>query len=953
MHSKLLISGCVFASILTGGAATLSAQNGTLAGTLTDIEIGAPIVSAGIEVLRSGGTTTLTNASGQFTISLAPGTYSVVISVLGYRDHREDGLRIRAGATTTLDLQLTSQALELNPIVVTASRGPEKNTEAPATTFVVGVTEIAERAAVTPVDHLRAAPGVDIIQHGAQSTNIVLRGFNNIFSGSLHTLVDNRIAGIPSLRVNLLHWIPTTNDDLERIEVVLGPGSALYGPNTANGVVHMITKSPLESQGTTVTLGGGEKNTWQGAFRTAHKLSDNFGFKISAQQIQGNEWRFTDPAEVAARASADDDRTVFVSERIARGLSQGSADLAFGRVGIRDYDGFDFRRQSVDVRADLGFADDGRLSLDFGLTNVEGIELTGLGAGQVEDWKYAFYQARVNVDRLFAQAYVNTTDAGNSYLLRDGAPLVDRSRLFVAQIQHGGDLLDGRQDFTYGIDYFFTNPRTEGTINGRNEADDNIEEFGAYLQSKTALTDQLDLVLAGRWDTHSRLDNDVWSPRAALVFEPVENQSFRASFNRAFSTPSTLNLFLDLSGGPAGALGALGYRVQAQGPTEGFVFQNPDGSLVGMRSPFSPGGPGLIPADVPTLWQLGVGVMEAGGLPAATVALLRDLSPTAADIGINLLDPATSGVAPLTAGAVPSVEKLKESTTTTFEVGYQGLIDNRIVLAADVWYSKREDFVSPLIFRTPLLLLDGSSMVGFLVPPLTAALIAGGLNPATAQATAIVQATALADGGDGVGGIPGMAEIPLGVVSSDRVEGSAPNLLVTYVNAGDVDMYGADFSIKAFLNDKWTLSSTASFVTDDYFDLGGGGGSDPPEVENGIVPIALNAPKAKGTVSLAYRDARAGFNAEARLRITSGFPAESAGFVGTFPCETQSRGILFEETCVEGFQLVDLTLGYKVPQTQATLQLTVSNLFDSGYRSFVGVPEIGRFIMVRVRYELF
>ena len=98
------------------------------------------------------------------------------------------------------------------------------------------------------------------------------------------------------------------------------------------------------------------------------------------------------------------------------------------------------------------------------------------------------------------------------------------------------------------------------------------------------------------------------------------------------------------------------------------------------------------------------------------------------------------------------------------------------------------------------------------------------------------------------------------------------------------------------------------------------------EVGDGIVPIALNAPKAKGAVSLAYRAARAGFNAEARLRITSGFPAESAGFVGTFPCETQ---------------------------TQATLQLTVSNLFDSAYRSFVGVPEIGRFIMARVRYDLF
>ena len=165
----------------------------------------------------------------------------------------------------------------------------------------------------------------------------------------------------------------------------------------------------------------------------------------------------------------------------------------------------------------------------------------------------------------------------------------------------------------------------------------------------------------------------------------------------------------------------------AQGPTEGFVFQNPDGSLVGMRSPFNPGGPGLIPADVPTLWQLGVGVLAAqSAIDAPTAALLASLSPTAADIGINFLDPATSEIAPLTDGAVPSVEKLKESTTTIFEVGYQGLIDNRVVVAADVWYSRREDFVSPLVFRTPLLLLDGSSMVGFLVPPLNGGAGCGG-----------------------------------------------------------------------------------------------------------------------------------------------------------------------------------------------------------------------------------
>ncbi len=107
--------------------------------------------------------------------------------------------------------------------------------------------EIQERPVQTPVEHLRAAPGVDIISEGIQATNVVVRGFNNIFSGALHALTDHRLAGVPSLRVNLLHFIPSNNEDIDRMEVVLGPGSALYGPNTANGVLHILTKSPLDS----------------------------------------------------------------------------------------------------------------------------------------------------------------------------------------------------------------------------------------------------------------------------------------------------------------------------------------------------------------------------------------------------------------------------------------------------------------------------------------------------------------------------------------------------------------------------------------------------------------------------------------------------------------------------------------------------------------------------------
>ena len=668
------------------GFGSLAAQDGTLTGTLTDAGNGVPISSAGVEVLGADLTPSLSGGAGQFSVSLAAGVYSVVVTALGYREFREDGVRISGGETTVLDLSLTSAALQLNPVVVTASRRAESRVDAPNTVHVVGETEIQDRMVVTPVEHLRSAPGVDIIQQGTQSRNIVIRGFNNIFSGSLHFLVDNRIAGVPSLRANLLHFVPQTNEDLERIEVVLGPGSALYGPNTANGVVHMITKSPLTSQGTTVTLGGGGKNVFEGTLRTAHKLSDNFGFKISARQVQGDEWAFTDPVETAARASADANPAAFKAERMARGLSSANADLAFGRVGIRDYEGSDFKRQSMNVRADWGLGGDDRMIFDYGMTNVDGIELTGLGMGQTYGWQYAYYQARMNVDRLFAQVYLNTSDAGDSYLLRDGAPLVDQSRMTVGQLQHGFDLGDGRQDFSYGVDYFLTNPRTAGTINGRNENYDDVKEVGTYLQSKTALGDRLDLILAGRLDTHSRLDHNVFSPRAALVFEPAENHSIRASYNRAFSTPTTLNMFLDISGGPAGPLAAVGYRVQAQGAGNGISLHNADGTLSGMRIPQALGGSGqLMPVGTGPLWLTGVGAANALGIiDAATAGLLASLNPSDADISLNMLDAGTGAVGPLNAAAILDVEQLKETTSTTFELGYQGVINNKVLLVVSL-----------------------------------------------------------------------------------------------------------------------------------------------------------------------------------------------------------------------------------------------------------------------------
>ena len=133
-------------------------------------------------------------------------------------------------------------------------------------------------------------------------------------------LTDNRLAGLPALRVNLIHFLPLNDEDIDRIEVVLGPGAALYGPNTANGVLHVITKSPLESQGTVVTLGAGERSVFQSTFRSAFLVNEDFGVKISGQVFRGDEWRYVDAKEDRARQEAINDPTGCVTNLESRGV---------------------------------------------------------------------------------------------------------------------------------------------------------------------------------------------------------------------------------------------------------------------------------------------------------------------------------------------------------------------------------------------------------------------------------------------------------------------------------------------------------------------------------------------------------------------------------------------------------------------------------------------------------
>ena len=897
MQIRLAVAGAWLGLALVG-VEPLRAQTGTIAGQVIDAEANSPLPDATVQVFQAGGSETagaLSREAGRFTFEVPPGTYSVVVTLLGYAGWRADGIEVPLGGTAEVTAPLLPQAIELDPQVVTVGRQEEKALGAPATVSVVTADEIAERAAPTVVDHVKALPGVDAAQTGLQQANMVTRGFNNAFSGAMLVISDNRYARVPSLNVNVYSFIPTTNLDIDRVEVVLGPGAALYGPNAASGVLHLITSSPIDDPGTALNLAGGERSLFHGEFRHATRFSDRAGLKVSGQYFRGDDWTFTDPFEAAAReeALATDPDT---------------------RVGLRN---FDSERFGGSLRFDLRPWEDGEVVFDAGFNQASQIELTGAGTAQAEDWTYSFAQARLRKGRFFVQGFGNFSNAGDSFLLRTGQSVEDNSFFVAGQVQHGFALGGDREDVIYGLDLQRTEPRTDGTITGRNEEDDTIDEIGGYVHSTTKLTETLDFIGALRLDHHNRLEDVVFSPRAALVLEPTPTHNLRLTYNRAFSTPTTNNLFLDLvvGGIPLGA--GIGYDIRTFGTPESGLTFSPDcpGGVQGglcMFTPFAPQA-GALPANAAVAWNPLLNALAPPELAPFLPFLLSD-APAVGTV-LRRFDPEGLTFVP-DEGPLP-IARLEPTITNTVEFGYKGLIGERVLLVGDVWRSEIEDFIGPLRVETPTVFLDPTTTAAFIQQQLTPLVEAGQITPE--QLAGIVT---LLTGS--------LAMVPIGTVAPDQTADS--DILLAYRNVNQkVELWGIDLAAEVLLTPRFALKGTFSYVSDDCFDLSGS-----EDCEN-VQDTALNASKAKGAFGLAFEDGRSGVTAEGRIRSVAGFPVNSGVYVGE----------------VEGYTVFDATFGYRLPFAPAArLDLTVTNLFDEEHDEFVGAPEIGRMGIVRLHYEL-
>lgn len=967
----------------------------TLDITITDAQTGDKLNNVTVIVKPQTGDAKrgVSDANGSLKLAdLAAGVYTITATAKGYAENQMTGIELATDETKPVEITLSSEIIELDQVSVTASRRKEKVLEAPASVALVDDSQIQDRVALSVTEHLKSIRAVDVVTSGIGTSYVVVRGFNNVFSGNLLSLVDNRIASVPSLRVNAYTLIPTISEDIEQIEVVSGPGAALYGPNSANGVMHILTRSPFTSQGTTISVGGGERSILTGSLRHAGVINDTIGYKLTANYTQGHDWE-------EGRAKEDVELSGDVEPIFDSTLARG------------------------EFRVDYSPNDDMTAIIASGITQASGIELTGIGAGQTKNWSYGYAQARLIYKDLFAQAFINLSDAGDTYVLRSGQDIIDNSNLLVGQLQHSYSI-GNVQRFTYGMDVLLTRPDTEGTINGSNEEEDDINEIGAYVQSETNILPQLKLLAAGRADYHNHLNDIVLSPRVALAFQPNDDHNIRLTYNRAFNTPGTSNLFLDILSSPdAFGLGAnfepaLGFSpsidIRAQGvPSEdGFTFRRSENGLPMFRSPFAPlankPSDEFISLNDPVftnvMWGVGRGAVlssfedglnetftaenlpsiVAGLSPEEIQAIVSSLPESVAqllpaelqipgaiaaippeqlqtlipEVLGNIPEPVLSGLAASMAADISTgfanlmpeqvaglqnvmrsldpetgkfididdvnnVDPLKPTITQTYEVGYKGILMNRLAFSADVYHSRINNFIGPLFVETPNVFLDAASIQAAFGEQFATALE----QPENATIKQSLMTLDAPDAGGNGNGTPidelitTFAAIPFGTVTPEQAIN--PNaVMLTYRNYGDISLNGLDLNLTFFLTPSWSLGANYSFVSKDLF-----------EDVDGIGDIALNAPKNKYGANIQYVNANLGLGVGLRAKYVQGFPVRSGVYVGE----------------VESYYTIDLNAGYDIPLgPKPRFSVTVQNLLNHKHNQFVGTPEIGRLAMARI-----
>ena len=1013
MKTKNLIKTALFA-LLMFVANIVQAQN-TISGSVSDADNGEAIPGANVIVVGSN-TGGATDFDGNFSFSTSSDfPLTIQISSIGFGTQTIE--LTSADQEINVELQLGQN---LDEIVISASRRPQKVLDSPQSVSIISSRDLENSANITdPIRSLVNIPGVQLQQQSANVINIEMRSGDGVFGTSTFPMLDYRNLFNPTSSSFLSYQSGLSNIDIARVEVVRGANSALYGPGVSSGIVHFLTKNPIDYPGTTVELIGGSLKTQGIALRHAwSNKNKTFGYKINARTLKGDDFNF-DPND------ANDNQNVaeFADSISEPGIVGGVADPTVpgktiltnselypsGKKGLQT----NYSNSSYNIHLEYRPNDKTNMFLSGGVNQGDGFFANSQGYGRT-DGNEMWSQFRIQSGGLFAQLYTVANDGGEgktpTFLYNTGLNQVAKRALTEAQIQYNFDMpgfLDS--NWTIGADARMNSQDSENTIWGRNENSDDYNISGAYVQGTMKLGSKLDLTVAGRYDNFNFLDDSGFAPRVALVYKPNEKNTFRVSYNEATVIPSALEMFIDFPVNAPAALNGI-LDIWLSGQSEAQTFGDPSTQTIDMTFP------GLTNLPAATS-SLGVPLAYFHQLAAVTEAApgLTILNATLGAVGQGIVAQAGAAVQPLVdvmnnwfTTYSPGLTEFTGSLTpydvftggsfdnygtdtgagkigrlNSFEIGYKGVIGDRLVVSADFYTYERTGFTrfralapayafdassfpsdygnavqaailaDPVLQATfqgafaaqytgaglPLTGLDAGTVAflglaatpaaGFLAPD-------GSLPPASALGLGTLASFAAGykDGftlaGQGINASPLAQLYPIaGAIESNRAPagGNDVHLPTGYRDFANASRQhtGIDIAVEYFLSRDWTWYANMSTLSKTDWKRGDDG-----------LPFDsyLNKPKNKWRTGLVYSPSK-GLRGRISFQHDDGFYVDQGNYI---------QGDADEKN------LFDVNIGYKFSDNFA-IDISATNLFDEKYRAMPGLPVIGRRTLAKATYS--
>jgi len=803
-----------------GAPAPVSAQSvGTIRGRVTRRDDGRPLRGVAVSV-QGTHIATLTRTNGRYVLFRVPeGRHTVLLRWIG-KELQLATVTVTAGGTATVDAALVPDPVALGEVVVTASRTAERVVQAPAAVSVARPEQMRAAQVTGQLPNaLVDVPGVDLVQNGVNDFNVNARGFNSSLNRRLLVLQDGR--DLAAAFLGAQEW--SANQGLEdgsRIELVRGPGSALYGANAFSGVLAISTPAAREAVGTKVSLTGGELSTLRGDIRRAGLLlGGRLGYKLAAGYARSDTWstsrtsldgldlrREYVPATDARIPVNQVERRALAGQRInaMSGAAEGDRDplVTLHGSGRLDY-----------------YADNGSItSLEGGATQVQNeVFVTGIGRVQVS--KALRPWARIGWDHAgngLAAWYTGRTTIDPQHSLLSGDSVEEHSWSAHAEGRYGRRLAD-RARIIVGASVRTSHVDTRGTL--MTPAEDGRDDtfLSGYAQLEYRLSQRIRVIGAARLDDGSLFAAQI-SPRGTLVVSPGERHSFRMTLNRAFQTPNYAEFFLNVP--------------MAAPTTSPWTYER-------------------------ALEQFLSTVKAAyGTLPAVTALSLPDELPWSFD---SLTQSLAVGNASL------AVERV-----TAWEVGYKGALGRTTYVTVDGYVNEMTGFVTDLLpavnpaYPRYLLTDGGTTVLGWLgeLDSIFAALRAANQITAAQEATLRGTIAALEGGYDALTTASGsmLATLPDGRRA----------LVVSYTNAGDVRERGIEVGAGAYVTDELRLDGSYTLFD---FDI---------EQSRSGDSVQPNTPRHKGTLTL-YYEGRQGLDFGVSARLVGGYDWAAGVYIGAIP----------------------------------------------------------------------